>query len=206
MRNFWVAPSYSATQARGSIELATSRLLTMSIFATLAALSSLPLAERQPVMLVESGPVGGCIGAGIYASALGHRKVIGFDMGGTTAKCALVEKGKFDVKPVYYVGGYDHGFPLRTPVLDIVEVGAGGGSIASVDSRGRLSVGPRSAGSTPGPACYARGGVEPTVTDANLALGRLDASHFLGGEMTLDAANARRAIARGRMPFCWPPV
>lgn len=151
-------------------------------------------AQAQPVMLVESGPVGGCIGAGVYAEALGLDKVIAFDMGGTTAKCALLENGRFEVKSPYYVGGYERGFPVRGGVLDIVEVGTGGGSIASLDRHGGLHVGPRSAGSTPGPVCYGRGGVEATITDANLVLGRIAASSFLGGEMTLDEAAARAAI------------
>lgn len=149
---------------------------------------------HQPVSLIESGPVGGCIGAAAYARALGISKLIAFDMGGTTAKCALVRDGQFDVQPLYYVGGYDRGFPLQMPVLDIVEVGAGGGSIASVDDFGRLAVGPRSAGSEPGPAAFARGGVEPTVTDANVVLGRIAPGRFLNGALKLDAEAARRAI------------
>ncbi|HDR9872821.1 TPA: hydantoinase/oxoprolinase family protein [Burkholderia cenocepacia] len=152
-------------------------------------------AQAQPVMLVESGPVGGCIGAGVYAEALGLERVIAFDMGGTTAKCALLENGRFEVKSPYYVGGYERGFPVRGGVLDIVEVGTGGGSIASVDRHGGVHVGPRSAGSTPGPVCYGRGGTEPTITDANLVLGRIAASSFLGGEMMLDEPLARDAIS-----------
>lgn len=151
-------------------------------------------AISEPVALVESGPVGGCIGAARYAAALGLTKVIAFDMGGTTAKCALVMDGRFDVQPTYYVGGYDHGFPLRSPVIDIVEVGAGGGSIAHVDSGGEFKVGPRSAGSEPGPVAFGRGGTEPTVTDANLALGRIGAGVFLGGRLQLDLSKAREAI------------
>ncbi|MCE2946517.1 MAG: hydantoinase/oxoprolinase family protein [bacterium] len=151
-------------------------------------------AGRGPLALVESGPVGGCIGAAAYAGALGLGKVIAFDMGGTTAKCAVVEDGAFDVKSVYHVGGYERGFPIRGAVLDIVEVGAGGGSIAHVDGQGGLRVGPRSAGSTPGPAAYGRGGTEPTITDANLILGRIDAASFLGGTMKLDPALAHHAM------------
>ena len=153
-------------------------------------------AQERPVMLVESGPVGGCIGAGVYAEALGLEKVIAFDMGGTTAKCALLENGRFEVKSPYYVGGYERGFPVRGGVLDIVEVGTGGGSIAALDKQGGLHVGPLSAGSTPGPVCYGRGGTQPTVTDANLVLGRIASSSFLGGEMALDEAAARSAIAK----------
>ena len=152
-------------------------------------------AADAPVMLVESGPVGGCIGAAAYARELGIADMIAFDMGGTTAKCALVRDGSFDVETTYYVGGYGKGIPVRAPVLDIVEVGAGGGSIASIDPQGRVHVGPRSAGSMPGPVAYGRGGTEPTVTDANLVLGRLDPTRFQGGEMALQVDAARAAIA-----------
>lgn len=149
---------------------------------------------RQPIALVESGPIGGCIGAGAYAEALGFANVVAFDMGGTTAKCALVENGRFSVESIYYAGGYVKGFPIKSPVIDIVEVGSGGGSIAWLDRQKRLHVGPQSAGSTPGPVCYGRGGVQPTVTDANLVLGRLNASRFLGGELALDEEGARASM------------
>jgi N-methylhydantoinase A len=151
-------------------------------------------AKEQPIALVESGPIGGCIGAAVYARELGAERLIAFDMGGTTAKCALVEKYAFDVQGTYYVGGYDHGFPLRTPVLDIVEVGTGGGSIAYVDEHGRLHVGPKSAGSEPGPVCFGRGGREPTVTDANIVLDRIGTGAFLGGALKLDRAAAVAAM------------
>jgi N-methylhydantoinase A len=150
-------------------------------------------ALAKPIILVESGPVGGCIGTSAFAEASNLDNVIAFDMGGTTAKCALVQRGRFDVKPVYYIGGYERGFPIRGSVIDIVEVGAGGGSIAWLDGQRRLHVGPRSAGSVPGPVAYRRGGAEPTVTDANAVLGRLDPKGFLGGEMDLDVDAAHRA-------------
>jgi N-methylhydantoinase A len=150
---------------------------------------------RQPIALVESGPIGGCIGAGAYAEALGIDNVVAFDMGGTTAKCALVERGRFSVDSVYYANGYIKGFPIKSPVIDIVEVGSGGGSIIWLDEQKRLHVGPQSAGSTPGPVCYGRGGEAPTVTDANLVLGRLNADRFLGGELGLNTDLAKRAIA-----------
>src|SRR5262247_2483889 len=150
---------------------------------------------RQPIGLVESGPIGGCIGASAYAGKLGCKNVVAFDMGGTTAKCALVENGRFSVNSVYYANGYIKGFPIKSAVIDIVEVGSGGGSIAWLDGQERLHVGPQSAGSTPGPVSYGRGGVEPTVTDANLVLGRLNAANFLGGEMKLDVTAAQRALA-----------
>jgi N-methylhydantoinase A len=149
---------------------------------------------RQPIGLVESGPIGGCIGAGAYADKLGFKNVVAFDMGGTTAKCALIENGRFSVNSLYYANGYVKGFPIKSAVIDIVEVGSGGGSIAWLDSQKRLHVGPQSAGSTPGPVCYGRGGLEPTITDANLVLGRLNAANFLGGEMTLNVDSAQSAI------------
>ncbi len=149
---------------------------------------------RQPIALIESGPIGGCIGASAYATALGLENVIAFDMGGTTAKCALVESGRFSIQSSYFAAGYKRGFPIKTPVIDIVEVGSGGGSIAWLDDFSRLHVGPRSAGSTPGPVSYGRGGTEPTITDANLVLGYVGAASFLGGEMPLDQDGASRAI------------
>lgn len=156
---------------------------------------------KQPIGLVESGPIGGCIGTGAYAEALGLKNVIAFDMGGTTAKCALVEDGRFSVDSIYYAGGYVKGFPIKSSVINIVEVGSGGGSIAWLDPQNRLSVGPQSAGSTPGPACYGNGGTEPTVTDANLVLGRLNPDRFLGGELKLDAAAARNAVQKIAQPL-----
>src|SRR5712671_638522 len=155
----------------------------------------------MPVALVESGPIGGCIGAGAYAEALGFKNVIAFDMGGTTAKCALVENGRFSVESIYYAGGYVKGFPIKSSVINIVEVGSGGGSIAWLDPQSRMHVGPQSAGSTPGPACYGNGGTEPTVTDANLVLGRLNPARFLGGELKLDTDAARQAVARMAGPL-----
>jgi N-methylhydantoinase A len=155
---------------------------------------SVDRACRQPIALIESGPIGGCIGAAAYAESMGLPNVIAFDMGGTTAKCALVEEGRYSVESVYYAAGYVKGFPIKSPVIDIVEVGSGGGSVAWLDAHGRLKVGPRSAGSTPGPACYGRGGSEPTVTDANLLLGRINAEKFLGGELRLDIDAAERAV------------
>ena len=133
---------------------------------------------REPITLVESGPVGGCIGAAAYGNLLGVDNLVAFDMGGTTSKCAMIERGRYAVESIYHIGGPDAGFPIRGNVIDILEVGVGGGSIAWLDDQRRLNVGPRSAGSMPGPACYGRGGTEPTVTDANLLLGRLDPEQF----------------------------
>lgn len=152
-------------------------------------------AVAQPIALVESGPVGGCIGAASYATILDLPRVIAFDMGGTTAKCALIEDGRFDVLGTYWVGGYERGFPIRTAVLDIVEVGAGGGSIAWIDDNNRMRLGPHSAGSDPGPVAFGRGGTQPTVTDANVVLGRIGSNSFIGGRLSLDAAAAATSIS-----------
>ncbi len=150
--------------------------------------------KRLPVAMVESGPVAGMIGAGQLAAAMGEHRVVGFDMGGTTAKAALIEQGEPRLVDVYYVNGYANGYPLQVPTIEVIEVGTGGGSMAWLDATGALKVGPRSAGSEPGPACVGAGGTEPTVTDANAVLGRLNAAHYLGGEIRLDIEAAARAI------------
>lgn len=151
-------------------------------------------ARRFPVSMVESGPVAGVIGAAYLSTQLNEPFLIAFDMGGTTAKASLIEHGIPKTTPIYYLGGYAAGYPLQLPVIEVVEVGTGGGSIAWVDETGALKVGPRSAGAEPGPVCYGKGGDEPTVTDANVVLGRVDAARFLGGEMPLEAARAEAAI------------
>ena len=151
-------------------------------------------AKRIPVATMESGPVGGIIAAAETTRELGYANVIAFDMGGTTAKVSLVRENRPDIAQGYYVGGATRGHPVMYPVVDIVEVGAGGGSLAWIDEIGAFKVGPRSAGGYPGPVCYGRGGTEPTVTDANVVLGRLGPGRFLGGEMPLDVAAARAAI------------
>lgn len=151
-------------------------------------------ATARPVAMMESGPVGGIIASARVGRALGFPNAISFDMGGTTAKASLVRKGEPAMAPGYHVGGYASGHPVMVPVIDVVEVGAGGGSIAWIDEIGALKVGPQSAGAEPGPICYRGGGTEPTITDANLALGRLDPEDFLGGEMVLDSAAAVRGI------------
>lgn len=164
-------------------------------------------AKVAPVGMMESGPAGGIIGAAQLGKLLGYEHVIAFDMGGTTAKTCLVERGLPKVADGYYIGGYATGYPLRLPVVDIVEVGAGGGSIAWIDEGGALKVGPRSAGAEPGPVCYGQGGIEPTVTDANLSLGSLNPVRFLGGEMRLDVGAAQRAIqARVAQPLGMGPT
>ena len=160
-------------------------------------------ARRVPIHLVESGPVGGVIGARVLAEATGDHSLISFDMGGTTAKVSLIDHGRIKIDTEYHLekSATWAGYPLRIPVVDIVEVGAGGGSIAWIDAGGALHVGPRSAGADPGPACYDLGGTEPTVTDANLLTGRLSAEYFLGGQMPLDTARAEVAVRKIAEPF-----
>jgi N-methylhydantoinase A len=151
-------------------------------------------AKRIPVAMMESGPVGGVIASAHLGQSLGRADTISFDMGGTTAKTSLIRDATPTIAHGYHIGGYARGHPAMMPVVDIVEVGAGGGSIAWIDDVGALKVGPRSAGAEPGPICYRRGGTEPTVTDANVVLGRIGAESFLGGEMPLDADGARAGI------------
>jgi N-methylhydantoinase A len=157
---------------------------------------SAEIAKSRPVAMMESGPVAGVIGSARLGAVLGMPNVISFDMGGTTAKSSLVAEGETRVVNGYHIGGYANGHPMMLPVIDIVEVGTGGGSIAWLDASGGLKVGPRSSGASPGPVCYGLGGTEPTVTDANLVLGRLNPANFLGGEMPLDLAGARAAVGR----------
>jgi N-methylhydantoinase A len=155
---------------------------------------TLDVARDEPVMMMESGPVGGVIAAGAVAASRGIANAVAFDMGGTTAKAALLRQGTPDIAQGYYVGGFASGLPVRVPVVDVVEIGAGGGSIAHLDDAGALRIGPESAGGRPGPVSYGWGGTRPTVTDANVVLGRLNPAHFLGGEMSLDVDAAAAAF------------
>jgi N-methylhydantoinase A len=162
-------------------------------------LTSIETAIRFPVRLVESGPAGGAIFAAEIAKQCRLDKVLSYDMGGTTAKICLIDDLKpqtnraFEVARIYrFKKG--SGLPLRIPVIEMVEIGAGGGSIARVDRLKRITVGPDSAGADPGPACYGRGGTAPTVTDADLLLGRIDPSGFSGGRMALDRGAAEAAM------------
>jgi N-methylhydantoinase A len=147
---------------------------------------------QRPVTTIESGPTAGAIATGVVGNLLGLSQLISFDMGGTTAKTCLVQNGTPNVSAEYHVNGH----VVRTPVIDIIEVSAGGGSIAWVDDGGSLRVGPKSAGADPGPVCYGRGGDAPTITDANVFLGRINPENFLGGEMPLDYSTAAQAIQR----------
>lgn len=151
-------------------------------------------AQRECIRMLESGPAAGVIGTQAVCKRLGLSNAIAFDMGGTTAKAGVVHNGEVVMAGNILIGGYARGLPIQIPLVDIQEVGTGGGSIARVEADGGLRVGPQSAGAVPGPVCYGRGGREPTVTDANLVLGRLAPDRFLGGEMTLELESARQAM------------
>jgi N-methylhydantoinase A len=203
--NTVIANAYVQPQVSAHLGQLVARLSAAGIAAPVflmhsgGGLISVETAAEQPVRLLESGPAGGAIFAAGYARAHGIDRVLSFDMGGTTAKICLVEHAtpktanSFEIARTYrFKKG--SGMTVSTPVVEMVEIGAGGGSIASVDSMGRIQVGPRSAGSEPGPACYQRGGTAPTVTDANLILGRLDPEAFAGGAIPLSAPLAEAAL------------
>lgn len=156
-------------------------------------------AMRFPVRLLESGPAGGALAAANHGAACGYDDLLSFDMGGTTAKFCIIDRGQpliareFEVDRRYRLKK-GSGLPIKLPVIEMIEIGAGGGSIARIDPMGLLKVGPDSAGAEPGPVCYGLGGIEPTVTDADLALGYLDPEYFLGGQLRIDLEAARKAI------------
>ncbi len=162
-------------------------------------ISTADSAMEFPIRLLESGPAAGGFAAGFYGSLVGQPDLLSLDMGGTTAKACLIENGQPDVAHMLEADRAHRfmpgsGLPILTPTVDLIEIGAGGGSIAAINTLGLLNVGPRSAGSDPGPVAYGRGGTEPTVTDANVVLGYLDPGYFLGGRMSLDRDGAARAI------------
>ncbi len=172
----------------------------LSLMHSAGGLVSPDAARRFPIRLLESGPAGGGLATAFFGAAAGKADVISFDMGGTTAKACLIEDGRAATAAEMEAARVHRfkkgsGLPIKAPVIDMIEIGAGGGSIAGIDEVGLLKVGPHSAGADPGPACYGRGGSEPTVTDANLLLGYYDSAFFLGGRMTLDVGAAERALA-----------
>ena len=201
--NAYVQPLMSRYLARLSAELEKIGFKCPLLLMTSGGgLTSLQTAIKFPIRLVESGPAGGAILASHLARENGLERVVSFDMGGTTAKICLIDDGKplqsrsFEVARQYrYLKG--SGLPLRIPVIEMVEIGAGGGSIARVDNLSRILVGPDSAGAIPGPACYGDGNTEPTVTDANLLLGRINPTYFAGGSIELDVALSETAITDG---------
>lgn len=187
------------------------RLADLSINAPLLIMQSnggmisAETSAERPVEIVECGPAGGVVGAAYLARSLGFTNAITLDLGGTTAKASIVEEGRFTRSAEYEVGAGIHmssrlrkgnGYVLRVPSIDIAEIGAGGGSIVSLDTGGMLRVGPRSAGAMPGPACYNRGGTEPCLTDCYLVLGYLNSDHLLGGDFKLDAQKSYKALEK----------
>jgi N-methylhydantoinase A len=199
--NAYVQPLMARYLRRLAEEMQTIGI-TGPVFLMLSGggLTTIETACRFPIRLVESGPAGGAIFSASIARQCGVANVLSFDMGGTTAKICLIDEGKPQTSRAFEIARVGRfrkgsGLPLRIPVIEMVEIGAGGGSIAHVDRMGRVAVGPESAGADPGPACYGRSGVEPTVTDANLVLGRYDPARFAGGTMRLDEAAARDALA-----------
>lgn len=195
-----VVNSYIGPRVSGYVRNLEARLKEIGFEGNLAIMQSnggvMPpsVAIDRPANMMESGPVGGIIASAKVGTGLGFPNVITFDMGGTTAKSSLILDGEPTMSAGYHVGGYASGDPVMLPVVDVVEVGAGGGSIAWIDEVEALKVGPRSAGSDPGPICYGRGGAEPTITDANVLLGRIGTTDFLGGEMQLDYDKALSAV------------
>jgi N-methylhydantoinase A len=201
------ANAYIKPLANGYLEALERRLETLGLrtgvlmMLSNGGLSHIQQAKSKPIELLESGPAAGAIAAAHYSVRDSYGDLLAFDMGGTTAKLCLVEKGKPAITFGFEAArrkrfAEGSGLPVRITTIDLIEIGAGGGSIAHTDRMGLLKVGPASAGSEPGPACYGRGGTEPTVTDANLVLGYLNPDYFAGGTMVIDSGLARTAIAR----------
>ena len=168
---------------------------TFLIMQSSGGLYNVHKAQRECIRMLESGPASGLIGAKQLCAQMGLSNAIAFDMGGTTAKAGVIHNNQVLMTGASMIGGYETGLPVQIPMIDIQEVGTGGGSIARLTAGDALRVGPRSAGAQPGPVCYGLGGTEPTVTDANLILGRLGTDRFLGGEMPLDSVAAEHALA-----------
>jgi N-methylhydantoinase A len=198
--NAYVQPLMQRYLARLAEQLAAlGHRGTLNIMLSAGGLTTIETASRFPVQLIESGPAAGAIAAGLYAKLTGTDHLISFDMGGTTAKMCLIEDGEPEHSSEFEAGRVKRfrkgsGLPLKVPVIDLIEIGAGGGSTAWIDGMGLLKVGPESAGSEPGPVCYRRGGEDPAVTDADLLLGYLSPDFFLGGDMSLDLQAVRQAV------------
>ncbi|MDB5415520.1 MAG: N-methylhydantoinase, partial [Rubritepida sp.] len=201
-----VANAYVKPLAAGYLDRMAAEIAALGIGAPLflmlsnGGLTHVEEAKRIPVRLLESGPAAGALAAAVLGARSGARDLLAFDMGGTTAKLAVVRDGAPRVAHRFEAAREKRftpgsGLPLSISAVELIEIGAGGGSIASLDPLGLLKVGPRSAGSAPGPVCYGRGGTEPTVTDANLALGCLQAAGFAGGTMRLDVEAGEAALA-----------
>jgi N-methylhydantoinase A len=204
-----LAQRYLALMARRVAELGIPAPLLLMLSS--GGLTHVQEAQRVPVQMLESGPAAGAIAAAVDGRPDSSGNVLAFDMGGTTAKLSLVDGGEpltaysFEAaRQRRFIEG--SGLPIRISTIELIEIGAGGGSIAAVDEIGLLKVGPRSAGSAPGPAAYGLGGREATVTDADLLLGYLDPDYFAGGEIALDLAAARAAVERVAVRLGLPPT
>jgi N-methylhydantoinase A len=172
---------------------------TLHIMLSGGGITTIRAAQEFPIRLIESGPAAGAMGASFYSDLIGTKNLISFDMGGTTAKMCLIDNGRPERAHAFEAARVKRfrkgsGLPLKVPVIDLIEIGAGGGSLAHIDAMGLLKVGPESASSEPGPICYGRGGTQPAVTDADLLLGYLSPDYFLGGEMSLDLEAVRRGM------------
>ncbi|MBT6278157.1 MAG: hydantoinase/oxoprolinase family protein, partial [Chromatiales bacterium] len=179
---------------------------TLDIMLSNGAFTNAALAAAQPIRILESGPAGGVLSAINCGADAGTHKVLAFDMGGTTAKASIAVDSEPSITHVFEFGRVQRfkpgsGLPAVAPSMDLIEIGAGGGSLASINALGLLQVGPQSAGSEPGPACYGLGGTQATVTDADLVLGFLDANNFLGGTMQLDVDRASEALTQAGAPL-----
>jgi N-methylhydantoinase A len=198
----YVGPILESYLKRLEAAVAGLGLPELRVMGSTGGVFDVPEALRLPVNSVESGPAAGVIATQLIGTQLGEPNLISFDMGGTTAKASLIQDGQVEVTAEYEVGGSGSqnrwmtgtGHPIRVPVIDLAEVSAGGGSIAWIDPAGSLRVGPQSAGAEPGPVCYANGGDEPTVTDANLVLGYLDAHSLLAGDLPIDFQRAEQVL------------
>ena len=198
--NAYVQPLVASYLDKSQAELsATGYARQMYMMVSSGGIAGAGSVKGQPIRLLESGPTAGVLAAVHFGRHLGIPDLVTFDMGGTTAKIGLIKKHAPKKSSVFEFGRVARfmkgsGLPVKIPMIELIEIGAGGGSIAAVDNLGLLTVGPRSAGSKPGPACYGLGGTQPTVTDANVILGNLDPDYFLGGAMKLDRAAAEAAF------------
>jgi N-methylhydantoinase A len=197
--NAFVQPKvhrYLTTLDKGLQEMGTK--VRAHVMQSNGGVSTFEQGRKTPIYQVESGPIGGVIGAQAIGKTVGTGNVITFDVGGTTAKTSLIDSGTMKVNTEYFIGRnqFFAGYPVKVPVVDIVEIGAGGGSIAWVDELGSLKVGPQSAGADPGPACEDKGGTEPTLTDAFVLTGVIDPNYFLGGEIKLKPGLSEEAYEK----------
>ena len=200
--NSYIGPVVSNYLGSMEAELKDRGIGQLLVMEANGGLTSVEDAVKHTVGTIESGPAGGVLAAAYIGRLIGKRNIVSFDMGGTTAKSSIVVDSLPLVTTMYEISPLEQGerlvrgsgYPIKTPVIDLVEVGAGGGSIAWIDAGEALRVGPQSAGADPGPACYGRGGAEATITDANVVLGRIDPEYFLGGEMSLDPEASDRAL------------